>query len=95
MRYYCIFILLFLFSCKENSQKLHSNSLQSPNIIFIYTDDLGYGDLSCFGSDSIATPYLDAMAENFKKNFIVTGERKKTKVTKKQPNGEKKILKKL
>ena len=34
-----------------------------PNIIFILMDDLGWGDLSCFGSRSIHTPNLDRMAE--------------------------------
>ena len=35
-----------------------------PNLVVIYTDDLGYGDLGCFGSDSISTPHLDALADS-------------------------------
>jgi len=34
---------------------------RTPNVIFIYADDLGYGDLGCYGS-GIPTPNLDRMA---------------------------------
>jgi arylsulfatase len=34
---------------------------KTPNVVFIYCDDLGYGDLGCYGS-SIPTPNLDRMA---------------------------------
>lgn len=34
-----------------------------PNIVFIYTDDLGYGDLSCYGATQIQTPHIDQLAQ--------------------------------
>src|SRR6266513_1296038 len=35
---------------------------RKPNIIFIHADDLGYGDLSCYGQKKFNTPSLDRMA---------------------------------
>lgn len=34
----------------------------APNIVFILADDLGYGDLGCFGQKKIRTPHLDRLA---------------------------------
>ncbi len=35
----------------------------SPNFVIIYCDDLGYGDLGCFGATGMKTPNIDRMAE--------------------------------
>lgn len=37
--------------------------LNRPNIVYILADDLGYGDLSCYGSDKVNTPHVDQLAE--------------------------------
>ncbi|MGI9266595.1 MAG: PVC-type heme-binding CxxCH protein [Akkermansiaceae bacterium] len=46
---------------------------RKPNFVIIYTDDQGYGDLSCFGSKTIKTPYIDRMAKEGRKftNFTM------------------------
>ncbi len=37
---------------------------QQPNVVIIYVDDLGYGDLSCYGAQKVNTPNVDALADN-------------------------------
>ncbi len=44
----------------------HSQAVSGPgkpNLIIIFTDDQGYGDLSCFGGEHVYTPNIDKMAE--------------------------------
>ena len=40
-----------------------SAAAEKPNIIILFADDLGYGDLGCYGHPSIRTPHLDRMAD--------------------------------
>lgn len=51
---------LLLVSC-QNQQKQETPP-QQPNIVYILADDLGYGDLSCYGQTRFQTPNLDKMA---------------------------------
>ncbi|QDT92081.1 sulfatase-like hydrolase/transferase [Gimesia algae] len=41
-----------------------ADTIPHPNIVLIMADDLGYGDLSCYGSKECTTPHLDRLAEN-------------------------------
>ena len=36
---------------------------KKPNVVLIFADDMGYGDLSCYGHPVIQTPHLDNMAD--------------------------------
>jgi len=40
-----------------------SQEKQMPNIVFILADDLGYGDLSCYGQQKFTTPNIDKLAQ--------------------------------
>ena len=52
-------------SCIGVNKKTTEVSLpQKPNVIFIVADDLGYGDLSCYGEKTINTPNVDRLAAN-------------------------------
>lgn len=49
---------LFLSTLTANGQKKNTQ----PNILFILCDDMGYGDLGCYGQPFIRTPHIDTMA---------------------------------
>ena len=34
-----------------------------PNVVFIYADDLGFGDVGCYGATAVKTPNIDRLAK--------------------------------
>ncbi|GIZ09696.1 sulfatase [Flavobacterium sp. UMI-01] len=50
-----VLVSSYVFSQKKVTKK--------PNLVVIFTDDQGYGDLSCFGGEHVYTPNIDKMAE--------------------------------
>lgn len=55
-------ILLLAGYCQAQKQ-----APRKPNIVYILADDLGYGDIGCYGQTKIETPHIDALARNGKK----------------------------
>ncbi|MBO7280695.1 MAG: sulfatase-like hydrolase/transferase [Bacteroidaceae bacterium] len=45
----------------DGKQEVCSNR---PNVVLIYADDLGFGDLSCYGARNVSTPNVDKLAAN-------------------------------
>ncbi len=58
-----VFALLFLSVITGlTSEAADAKKEKQPNVVIIFADDLGYGDLSVFGHPTIRTPHLDKMA---------------------------------
>jgi len=59
---FTLLIGLVIFSPACNGDKMPTE--ERPNIIIFFTDDQGYGDLSCYGATDFETPHIDQVASN-------------------------------
>ena len=48
--------------CIQTMSGADGKTPQKPNVIFIYADDIGYGDLGCYGAKNVETPNVDRLA---------------------------------
>jgi len=59
-----LYLFLFAICIQPNCVwSTEAESAERPNIIYIMADDLGYGDLGCYGQQVIATSFLDQLAQ--------------------------------
>ena len=59
MKFPCHIIIALFFL----TFSLFGATSQPPNIVLLYADDLGYGDLGCYGATKIPTPHMDRLAK--------------------------------
>ncbi len=62
-----VILVGFFISCKNDTKEQADTSIpekSKPNIMVIYMDDLGYGDVGAYGATEIATPNMDRLANN-------------------------------
>ena len=63
---YSLLSILLHTGCSLNQQSDQSGKISGenkPNFVIIFCDDLGYGDVGCFGASDISTPHIDGMAD--------------------------------
>jgi arylsulfatase A-like enzyme len=57
-------IIAFFLLATFTAEAQQTGRPKQPNIIFIFADDLGYGDIGCYGQQKIETPNIDKLARN-------------------------------
>ncbi len=64
-KFLSLIVILMTLSCKNEIQQKNTVTPEKfqPNIVFIYMDDLGYGDISAYGATELQTPNIDKLAD--------------------------------
>lgn len=57
-----LIVVAFISSCSK--VKLKETTVKQPNILLLLADDMGYGELGCYGQSKIETPTLDSLAKH-------------------------------
>ncbi len=68
MKFQLILVLILttsIWACQgvQEETKPEANIASKPNIIYILVDDMGYGDLGCYGQETLLTPNIDRLAK--------------------------------
>ncbi len=66
LKLFTAFVLCTFLACKSDKKQNTASNEESPtkpNVVVIYLDDLGYGDLSAYGATELQTPNIDKLAE--------------------------------
>lgn len=59
---FSVLIFIFFLTVGNTQAQQKKSTHKNPNIVFIYADDLGYGDLGAYGATEIKTPNMDKLA---------------------------------
>ena len=75
MRHVAAMLSLFFAAILTTNVAVEAQSQQPPNVVLLFADDLGYGDLSCYGHPYSKTPAIDRLAKEGTRftQFYVTG----------------------
>ena len=59
---FCTLLITYGLDSTRADQPTAASDLERPNVIIIMADDLGYGDVSCYGATALQTPHIDRLA---------------------------------
>lgn len=61
---FCFALMAMIVSQGYASSKPAADPAQKPNVVLFFVDDMGYGELGCYGSKDLRTPHIDSIAKN-------------------------------